>query len=478
MATSLGIEGLEKNYDAVVLGTNLAPSIIAAAAGFSGHTVLHLDANDFYGHLDDATFTFDQAVEWAQQLSNNTVSIEKSQDENMLTRISDSLGATRTDKVENLRIVRMNQNPLECAHVFSFGANNDDVEKKEEVAESPYVDPIEVSVKEESSEEVRPCMADVEKTSRRFCIDIGNPMAIFANGASVDLMVKSGVGRYLEFLSMDSLNIFEKGNSWRVPCSKRDIFSSKELSVMEKNRLMKLLRFVMDWGVVNVAGSTDLSTQDDMELKAGRSLHRPQNSAVVDPSLAVDGEASFVEYLTTWNISDKLRDAILYAIALLPDSQADSQGVSAFDGLAATYRHLSALNHYGNTGLLSPLYGSGEISQAFCRLCAVSRGTYILRHALYGVVVETRQGEEHVVGVCDQEGNLVTTPRFICNGDYLRVRRVWDDVADLEEGWTVRRACILDGAVSDGKSLTVIKPNTQGVGNHAPISVMQSDDST
>jgi len=120
-------------------------------------------------------------------------------------------------------------------------------------------------------------MSDVEKASRRFCIDLGNPMAIFSNGDSVNLMIASGVGRYLEFLSMDSLNVFDKGATWRVPCSKRDIFASKELSVMEKNRLMKLLRYVMDWGVVNVAGSSDLSTQDDVELKAGRSLHRPQN---------------------------------------------------------------------------------------------------------------------------------------------------------------------------------------------------------
>lgn len=279
MSSSLGIDGLEENYDAVVLGTNLANSIVAAAAGFSGHTVLHLDANDFYGHLDDATFTFDQAVEWAQSTDNND-SLEKVQDENLVSRIHDSLVASRTDsedgKVGNLRIVRMNQSPMKCAHVFSFGTTAS-MERKKEDHDVNICPEKEEIAKEEAVGEKRATIADVEKASRRFCIDLGNPMAIFANGTSVDLMVASGVGRYLEFLSMDSLNIFESGNSWRVPCSKRDIFSSKELSVMEKNRLMKLLRFVMDWGVVNVTGSTDLSTQDDVELKAGRSLHRPQN---------------------------------------------------------------------------------------------------------------------------------------------------------------------------------------------------------
>jgi len=353
-------------------------------------------------------------------------------------------------------------------------------------------------------------------------------MAVFANGDSVDLMIASGVGRYLEFLSMDSLNVFEvasskdvHGRNWRVPCSKRDIFSSKELSVMEKNRLMKLLRFVMDWGSKNISGMEDLSTQDDVELRAGRSLNRPQNKTSSDvDAVNIDLEAPFIDYLDSWKISQKLRDAIMYAIALLPDHHSNHTDTTkkvihkvtnTFDGLAATYRHLSALNHYGSTALLSPLYGGGEISQAFCRLCAVHRGTYVLRHSLHGLVVESSPsdgvvgggGVEKVIGICDSNGHFISTNRFICQADYLlpqtneddaktkeqekkgdkdfvssMVNNNWNVRSDIDDPWTVRRICILDGCIADGKSLSVIKPMTFGIDNKAPIFIIQCDDST
>ena len=61
----LDLEGLPTSFDAVVLGTALAPSLLAAGAAFSGKRVLHLDSNDFYGGLDNAGFTLEQTIEWA-----------------------------------------------------------------------------------------------------------------------------------------------------------------------------------------------------------------------------------------------------------------------------------------------------------------------------------------------------------------------------------------------------------------------------
>lgn len=63
----LDLEGLPTSFDAVVLGTALAPSLLAAGAAFSGKRVLHLDSNDFYGGLDDAGFTLEQTIEWAEK---------------------------------------------------------------------------------------------------------------------------------------------------------------------------------------------------------------------------------------------------------------------------------------------------------------------------------------------------------------------------------------------------------------------------
>jgi hypothetical protein len=39
----------------------------------------------------------------------------------------------------------------------------------------------------------------------------------------------------------------------------------------------------------------------------------------------------------------------------------------AFQGLAVAQKFLSSLGRYGNTAFLWPLYGAGELPQAFCR---------------------------------------------------------------------------------------------------------------
>jgi hypothetical protein len=393
---SLDLEGLASRYDCVVLGTSLAPSVVAAAAAFSSHSVLHLDANDYYGHVDDASFTLDQAVEWAKMMDVEQKSELSSFDavsaleENLIrARVARSLIALRAseqikqtldpddsrgddnreeqDEVvctprseeevsslsARLSIRFLNQSPSSAVRLLSCGAaplaevvvkskdgegvtqavesNNDGVESKEvdssvdeptdsaaAAASTPSVVP---PVQAESNDIAAPQpvteegpasslapprlqMSDVLKASRRWSLDLGNPMAILCSGAAVEMLVSSGVGRYLEFLTVDALCILENHTlaqqqkqqlqqkqqqqqqqqtqqtqhtqqrqqqrapreCWRVPSSKRDIFSSKALGVLEKNRLMKLLRCCHDWGVRHLQGKDDLATQGDGEL--------------------------------------------------------------------------------------------------------------------------------------------------------------------------------------------------------------------
>ena len=131
------------------------------------------------------------------------------------------------------------------------------------------------------------------------------------------------MGRYLEFLAVDELELVLPGQAlpgqaplavevMKVPCSKRDIFSSRALSAVEKNRLMKLLRACLDWGAMNLAknpteeggegggakeaaergnptglprsGEALLASQSDSELVTGRALNRPQNKVRPLPS--------------------------------------------------------------------------------------------------------------------------------------------------------------------------------------------------
>jgi hypothetical protein len=259
-------------------------------------------------------------------------------------------------------------------------------------------------------------------------------MALFAAGASVDAIVSSGVHNHLEFLAAEHLSVVtdtgtqplgeqavqagsgggggEEGSGggrfgvpWAVPCSKKDIFGSSALGVLEKNRLMKLLRACLDWGHAAVAAK-DMAAQSDKDLATGRSLKRPQNAAAastaslgpLDPAPFADAGRPFADLLAAWKLPARLADAVTFAIALLldePGGQAQATPseahatravagagaacgpvpsmaseplplvscplVSSRAGLEALYRHLSALGQYGDTAFLLPQYGSGDV---------------------------------------------------------------------------------------------------------------------
>ena len=57
-------------------------------------------------------------------------------------------------------------------------------------------------------------------------------------------------------------------------------------------------------------------------------------------------------------------------------------------GLAACQRFIQSLGRYGNTAFLWPVYGSGEIPQCFCRMCAVFGGCYCLRRTASHVICD------------------------------------------------------------------------------------------
>ena len=72
---------------------------------------------------------------------------------------------------------------------------------------------------------------------------------------------------------------------------------------------------------------------------------------------------------------------IYYALCLQSDSitSEESSSISAYHGLTILYNHIQSLNRYGKTAFLYPLYGIGELAQAFCRMSAVWGGMYMLR---------------------------------------------------------------------------------------------------
>lgn len=85
---------------------------------------------------------------------------------------------------------------------------------------------------------------------------------IFGNGSLVQLLISSNIGRYAEFKVADKITTHYNGQLKAVPCSRSDVFMTKDVSVLEKRHLMKVLSDCMNYvdGGDEFLGRRTLST--------------------------------------------------------------------------------------------------------------------------------------------------------------------------------------------------------------------------
>lgn len=91
----------------------------------------------------------------------------------------------------------------------------------------------------------------------------------------------------------------------------------------------------------------------------------------------------FLNYLKDKKLTPNLIHYVLYAISMSTDD------TSCLDAIKNTKRFLSSLGRFGKTPFLYSMYGSGELPQAFCRLCAVFGGTYCLNRPIPSLILNS-----------------------------------------------------------------------------------------
>lgn len=64
---------------------------------------------------------------------------------------------------------------------------------------------------------------------------------LFARGNLVELLISSNISRYAEFRAVDRIITCVDNEMKVVPCSRADVFTNKNVTVLEKRLLMKAL---------------------------------------------------------------------------------------------------------------------------------------------------------------------------------------------------------------------------------------------
>ncbi|XP_012640018.2 rab proteins geranylgeranyltransferase component A 1 isoform X2 [Microcebus murinus] len=222
--------------------------------------------------------------------------------------------------------------------------------------------------------------SQIIKEGRRFNIDLVSKL-LYSRGLLIDLLIKSNVSRYAEFKNITRILAFREGRVEQVPCSRADVFNSKQLTMIEKRMLMKFLTFCMEF------------EEHPDEYKAYE-------------------EITFSEYLKTQKLTPNLQYFVLHSIAMTSETSS-----STIDGLKATKNFLHCLGRYGNTPFLFPLYGLGELPQCFCRMCAVFGGIYCLRHSVQCLVVDKES--RRCKAIIDHCGQRIISKHFLVEDSYF-----------------------------------------------------------
>ncbi|NXF88538.1 RAE1 geranylgeranyltransferase, partial [Eubucco bourcierii] len=433
-------DNLPSEFDVVVIGTGLPESIIAAACARSGQRVLHVDSRNYYGG-NWASFSFSGLLSWIKENQEKTDISEECEDwRKLLLENEEAISLSKKDKtiqhVEDFCFGDQDSaEDVEEAGALSklpgFGASaaegvaqtsekdvppresaSPEVESQEsdkatgcEPSSAMEGDDKEVTSENESApsaalgesalepgkaetapadtsakEPKRVTYSQIVREGRRFNIDLVSKL-LFSRGLLIDLLIKSNVSRYAEFQNATRILAFREGKVERVPCSRADVFNSKQLTMVEKRMLMKFLTFCLDY------------EQHPEEYQ--------------------DYESStFAQFLSTRKLTPSLQHFILHSIAMVSETDC-----STLDGLQATKKFLQCLGRYGNTPFLFPMYGQGEIPQCFCRLCAVFGGIYCLRHPVQCLVVDKASGR--CKAIVDHFGQRISANYFIVEDSYL-----------------------------------------------------------
>nr|VDC73156.1 unnamed protein product [Brassica rapa] len=236
-----------------------------------------------------------------------------------------------------------------------------------------------------------------ERHSRKFNVDLCGPRVLFCADESINLMLKSGSNNYVEFKSVDASFVGDSSGELRsVPDSRAAIFKDKSLGLMEKKQLMKFFKLVQ----AHLAASSTESDEGAVKIAEE------------------DMETPFVEFLAKMPLPPKIKSIILYGIAMVDYDQDNVEAcgdlLKTREGIARLALYITSIGRFSNAlgALIYPIYGQGELPQAFCRRAAVKGCIYVLRMPITALLLD-KASESIVVETGGYKGVRLATGQEI-----------------------------------------------------------------
>ncbi|KFK37228.1 hypothetical protein AALP_AA4G230400 [Arabis alpina] len=260
-------------------------------------------------------------------------------------------------------------------------------------------------------------------SSRDYNVDM-MPKFMMANGKLVRVLIHTDVTKYLSFKAVDGSYVFVKGKVQKVPATPMEALKSPLMGIFEKRRAGKFFSYVQDYD------EKDPKTHDGMDLT----------------------RVTTKELIAKFGLNEDTIDFIGHAVALHSNDNHLHQ--PAYDTVMRMKLYAESLARFqGGSPYIYPLYGLGELPQAFARLSAVYGGTYMLNKPECTVEFDE---EGKVCGVTS-EGETAKCKKVVCDPSYLpnKVRKI---------GRVARAIAIMSHPIpntNESHSVQVILPQKQ-----------------
>ncbi|KAH7689348.1 GDP dissociation inhibitor protein [Dioscorea alata] len=135
-----------------------------------------------------------------------------------------------------------------------------------------------------------------------------------------------------------------------------------------------------------------------------------------------DLELPFVEFLEKQRLPPKIKSIILYAITFTDYDQDGGEACKKLmktkEGIESIALYSSSIGRFPNAmgAFIYPMYGQGELPQAFCRCAAVKDALYVLRMPVVSLLMDEQnklcKGVRLTSGQEILSGQLVMNPSF------------------------------------------------------------------
>ncbi|KAF2540320.1 hypothetical protein F2Q68_00033122 [Brassica cretica] len=260
------------------------------------------------------------------------------------------------------------------------------------------------------------------------------------------------IKQLIEFKSTDASFVGDSSGELRnVLDSRAAIFKDKGLTRLEKNLLMKFFKLVQ----THLASSS--TEHDETAVKVSEE----------------DMESPFVEFLSKMRLPPKIKSILLYGIAMLDHDQDNTEEtcehvLKTTEGIDRLALYITSIGRFSNAlgALMYPVYGQGELPQAFCRRAAVKGCIYVLRMPVTSLLldkasVRLASGQEIfsqklVLDQCVTVGLESLSPLTDQQKETIRVL-VPNEISSKEK--IARGICIIRGSVrADISNALVVYP--------------------